>query len=95
MIDRVYTAAYACQPELMIFTVLDIVTGDSVDLVAPAKPACRLPGMIIWSVSGVQLCTSRAMYIKERGTNIQSECIVLTVKRCRGSNSICSDHARF
>ena len=55
----------------------------------PAKPACKLPGMISCRVSGVQLCSSKAAYMTERGTNIQSECIALTVTRCRGKNSIC------
>ncbi len=46
--------------------------------------------MIIWSVSGVQLCINKAMYMIDRGTKIQLECMMLTVARLLGKNSICS-----
>ncbi len=46
--------------------------------------------MIIWSVSGVQLCISKAVYMIDRGTKIQLECMMLTVARLLGKNNICS-----
>ncbi len=49
--------------------------------------------MIIWRVSGVQLCISKAIYVIDRGTKIQLECMMLTVARLLGKNSICSVHS--
>ena len=64
-------------------------------LLSPVNPACKLPGMMSCNVSGVQLCSNKAMYTADNGTKIQSDCMSPTVSLRLGVNSICSTLSGF